>query len=164
MIEKITLDRINLLHPKVKDEVKKIVEECNSKLTQHSQVRIVQGYRTFEEQDALYAQGRTKPGPKVTNSKGGSSFHNFGLCFDFCLLIDNKEISWDLNKDYDKDGIKDWKEVVDTFKKYGWEWGGDWHSIVDNPHLQKSFGYTWQQLLKKYNKKDFIPGTTYVNI
>ena len=162
--DKITLERIEKLHPKIRDEVKKILEEANSLLADNVEIRVVQGLRTIEEQNALYAQGRTKSGPKVTNAKGGSSIHNYGLAIDFCLLINDKEISWDLNKDADKDSIKDWQEVVNVFKKYGWNWGGDWKSLKDNPHVEKTFGYTWQQLLAKYNKKDFIAGTSYVKI
>lgn len=162
--DKITLERIEKLHPKIRDEVKKILEEANSLLADNVEIRIVQGLRTIDEQNALYTQGRTKPGPKVTNAKGGSSIHNYGLAIDFCLLINDKEISWDLNKDADKDSIKDWQEVVNVFKKYGWNWGGDWKSLKDNPHVEKRFGYTWQQLLAKYNKKDFIAGTSYVKI
>lgn len=162
--DKITLERIEKLHPKIRDEVKKILEEANSLLADNVEIRVVQGLRTIDEQNALYAQGRTKSGPKVTNAKGGSSIHNYGLAIDFCLLINDKEISWDLNKDADKDSIKDWQEVVNVFKKYGWNWGGDWKSLKDNPHVQKTFGYTWQQLLAKYNKKDFIAGTSYVKI
>jgi len=90
-MDKVTQDRIKLLHPKVRDEVSKIVNEANNLLTKHSQIRIVQGLRTIEEQNDLYAQGRTKQGKKVTNAKGGSSFHNYGLAVDFCLLIDDKE-------------------------------------------------------------------------
>jgi hypothetical protein len=37
-------------------------------------------------------------------------------------------------------------------------------SFNDLPHLEMSFGYNWRDLLKKYNAKDFIPGTVYVNI
>src|SRR5262245_50142566 len=33
------------------------------------QIKIISGTRTYEEQDALYAQGRTKPGKKVTNAR-----------------------------------------------------------------------------------------------
>lgn len=161
--DKITLERIEKLHPKIRDEVKKIIEEANSLLADNIEIRVVQGLRTIEEQNALYAQGRTKPGPKVTNAKGGSSIHNYGLALDFCLLINDNEISWNLNADFDKDRIKDWQEVVSIFKKYGWKWGGDWKT-KDNPHVEKTFGYTWQQLLAKYNKKDFIAGTSYVKI
>ena len=162
-MDKVTQDRINLLHPKVRDEVTKIINEANTALTKHSQVRIVQGLRTIEEQNELYAQGRTKAGKKVTNAKGGSSFHNYGLAIDFCLVIDGKEISWDMAKDYDEDKKADWTEVVEIFKKYGWEWGGNWKT-KDNPHFQKTFNYTWQKLLQKNLNKDFISGTRYVNI
>src|SRR6266480_820794 len=40
--------------------------------------KIIDGSRTFEEQDALFAIGRTKPGHVVTNARGGFSNHNFG--------------------------------------------------------------------------------------
>lgn len=162
-MDSVSQQRIQLLHPKVKNEVETLINQANSQLTSHSQIRVVQGLRTIAEQDALYAQGRTTPGSKVTNAKGGSSFHNYGLAIDFALLIDGKEISWDLKKDWDGDKIADWMEVVGVFRKAGWEWGGTW-KFTDNPHFQKAFGYTVKQLLVKYNTKDFIPGTTYVNI
>ena len=40
------------------------------------------GTRTYEEQNALYAQGRTAPGKIVTNARGGQGAHNFGLATD----------------------------------------------------------------------------------
>lgn len=161
--------RVKLLHPAIRDEVAELIgkiEINNPKFI----VRIVQGLRTIDEQNALYAQGRTKQGNIVTNAKGGSSYHNYGIAFDFCLIYDKLNrgvydtISWDTNFDADKDGVKDWQEVVQMFIKNGYEWGGNWHSIVDNPHIQKTFGYNWRQLLDKYNKKDFIEGTQYVKL
>jgi peptidoglycan L-alanyl-D-glutamate endopeptidase CwlK len=163
-MDKITEQRIALLHPKIREEVKKLVIEANSAISSKLTIRIVQGLRTIAEQDALYAQGRTAPGKIVTKAKGGSSYHNYGLAIDFAFLIDGKEISWDTAKDWDGDKIADWLEVVKIFLKAGYGWGGNFKSIKDFPHLEKTFGYTWQQLLAKYNKKDFIPGTTYVNI
>ena len=163
MIDSISESRIKLLHPKVRDEVTTLVNKSNEQLKKHSQMRIVQGLRTIEEQNALYAQGRTLPGKKVTKAKGGQSYHNFGLAIDFALVIDNKDISWDLKKDWDGDKIMDWMEVVNVFTKAGWEWGGTW-KFTDNPHFEKRFSLTWQQMLDKYNKKDFIPGTKYINI
>lgn len=41
------------------------------------------GFRSFEEQLALFAQGRTKPGRIVTKAKPGESYHNYGLAFDW---------------------------------------------------------------------------------
>lgn len=164
-MDQVSLDRIEQLHPKVREEVKQLVDQANQVTGANVTIRIVQGLRTIEEQDALYAQGRTKPGKKVTNAKGGTSYHNYGLAIDFAFLVKDKgEISWDQTKDWDGDKVADWLEVVQIFLRAGWEWGGNWKTIKDNPHFQKSFGLTWQQLKAKYDKKDFIPGTKYVNI
>lgn len=162
-MDKATQQRIALLHPSLRAEVTNLINQANAQLTKHSQVRITQSLRTIDEQNALYAQGRTKAGKKVTNAKGGQSLHNYGLAFDFCLIIDGKEVSWDLKKDWDGDKIADWMEVVSVFRKAGWEWGGTW-KFTDNPHFQKTFKHTWQTCLAKYTKGDFIKGTKYINL
>lgn len=170
MRDKISIPRAQLLHPKIREEVIQLIAKAECQLPANIAVRVVQGLRTIDEQNALYAQGRTKPGNIVTNARGGSSYHNYGLAIDFAILVDKDgngtydELSWDIKKDNDKDGTADWLEVVKVFEAAGWSWGGKWASIKDYPHLQKTFGYTWQQLIAKYNKKDFIPGTKYVNI
>jgi hypothetical protein len=66
-------------------------------------------------------------------------------------------------KDFDGDKVSDWMEVINVFKAHGWEAGIDW-KFKDAPHLQKLHGYQWPALLDKYNKKDFIKGSTYVNL
>ena len=152
MIDKVTQDRISKLHPSVRDEVNKIIEEINTKfLTGRAKVRIAQGLRTFAEQDALYAQGRTKPGKKVTNAKGGQSVHNYGFAVDIVLIIDGKEASWDTKKDWDGDKVADWDECVKVFAKYGWSWGGNWTSFKDMPHFDK-IGYSNWRILSKYKR------------
>ena len=70
-MDSVTLKRINQLHPKLRLEMQKIINECNANLIGRAQVRISQGLRTFSEQQALYNQGRTTPGKKVTNAKEG---------------------------------------------------------------------------------------------
>jgi len=162
--DSVTQNRINALHPAVRDEVARLIEEANAKLKPNMQVRIVQGMRTIAEQDALYAQGRTKPGAVVTNARGGRSIHNYGLAIDFVLLIDSKEISWNTTKDFDGDGQADWLEVVLVFTRAGWTWGGNWRTFKDLPHLEKTFGHTWKTLFKKVQGKEFIPGTTFIRI
>jgi len=163
-MDKVTETRISLLHPQISNEVKLLIEQANKVISPNLTIRIVQGLRTIEEQNDLYAQGRTKPGKVVTNAKGGSSYHNYGLAIDFAFLVNGKEISWDTSKDWDGDKIADWLEVVKIFVKAGYTWGGDFKSIKDFPHLEKKFGFTWQQLLEKHNKKDYIVGTKYVNL
>lgn len=155
-MDAVTSGRINLLHPAIREEVRQCVEQANKLLTGNSQMRIVQGLRTFEEQDALY-----KKRPKVTNAKGGQSYHNYGLAIDFCLIVNGKEVSWDTTKDFDSDGNADWMEVVKVFEAKGYHWG---KAFNDLPHFEKAFGYNWRALLVKYTNKDFIPGTKYVNL
>jgi peptidoglycan LD-endopeptidase CwlK len=170
MRDKVSIDRVAKLHPKIRDEVKALIEKAESKLLATVAVRVVQGLRTFAEQQALYEQGRTKPGNRVTNSKAGQSYHNFGLAIDFALLIDKdgngsyETLSWDLLKDHDKDGIADWLEVVDVFEDAGYTWGGRFNSIKDNPHLEKNFGVHWKELLRRHNAKDFIQQVEYVRV
>jgi peptidoglycan LD-endopeptidase CwlK len=162
--------RVAKLHPLIRGDVQHIIEEIEAGWPKIMAIRIVQGLRTFAEQDALYAQGRTKPGNRVTNSKAGQSYHNYGLAIDFAILYDKDEngnyetLSWDTVKDMNRNGESDWMEVVDAFEKSGYTWGGRFHSIVDQPHFEKTFGYNWRQLLEKYNKKDFISEMKYVRL
>lgn len=165
MRDKISIDRVARLHPKIRDEVKDLIEKAEAGFPPNIAIRIVQGLRTFPEQDALYNQK-----PKVTNAKAGQSYHNYGLAIDFALLIDTNNdgkydvLSWDTLKDNDKDGLPDWKEVVKVFETAGYEWGGAWSSFKDAPHLEKRFGLHWRELLQIYNRKLFIAGTEYVDL
>jgi len=169
MRDAISLPRCQLLHPKIREEAILAVEDAELKFPPNMAIRVAQGLRTIAEQDALYAQGRTAPGVIVTKAFGGRSFHNYGLAIDFAILHDKdgngtfEELSWDTALDFDKNGKIDWQDVVKSFEDRGWEWGGKWRTFKDLPHVQKNFGYTWEQLLKKHQKKDFISGT-YVNI
>ncbi|MGM1023030.1 MAG: M15 family metallopeptidase [Bacillota bacterium] len=130
--------RLSGLHPVFKLVLDKLVERCHARGVW---VLITQGSRTYVEQDALYAQGRTKPGQVVTKARGGYSNHNFGFAADFALLLrDGRTVSWDTLRDDDKDSLPDWSEVVEEAKGLGLEWGGDWRSFKDMPHLQMVFG------------------------
>ncbi|GGG43954.1 M15 family metallopeptidase [Epilithonimonas arachidiradicis] len=155
-MDNITQQRIQKLHPSVRDEVTNIIRECDLALTGRAKIRITQGLRSFEEQEKLYAIGRTKPGKKVTNAKGGQSIHNYGLAVDICLMIDGKTASWDTAKDWDNDKIADWYECVKIFAKNGWDWGGNWKTFKDLPHFEKKLLKTkkgeleinWRNLIK----------------
>lgn len=145
--DKITIERISKMHPSLREKIEQDYIECNnSVLGAGVRLRFSQSYRSISEQDALYAQGRTKPGNIVTNARGGQSYHNYGLAFDMVLLIDTDDngtfetASWDRLKDLDKDKKSDWMEVVDFFKSKGWQWGGDFKSFKDYPHFQLTYG------------------------
>ncbi|MCY7567009.1 peptidoglycan-binding protein [Bacillus safensis] len=110
-------------------------------------VQITSGYRSFAEQNKLYAQGRTAPGKIVTNAKGGQSNHNYGLAIDYVLLsADGKKALWTVNKK--------WRRVAQIGKSLGFSWGGDWKSFKDYPHLEMMGGLTLSQL--QAGKRPFL--------
>jgi len=171
--DKITLERIKKVHPKLRDELLEDYMHVNENLLGKGvRLRFAYTTRTKEEQTGLYASGRTKPGKILTNAPWYSTFHfeSYALAFDIVILYDLngddifETASWDLLKDYDKDGEADWKEVINYFKSKGYKWGGDFRNFKDSPHFEKTFGYTWQKLKEKYDAKDFIAGTKYVKI
>lgn len=152
-MDTISIDRIKTAHPKLRNELTKIYIEANNKLAK-SRLRFSYVLRTFKEQEVLFNKR-----PKVTNAKAGQSYHNYGLAVDIVLLLDKdnngtfETASWDVFKDWDKDGVADWLEVVAVFEKYGWEWGGKFKSFKDMPHFQKTFGKSWQQLKALHDAK-----------
>ncbi len=89
-------------------------------------IKIISGLRTFAQQDALFAKGRTAPGPKVTNAKGGESNHNFGVAFDVGVFDGRDYLG--SSPAYDMVGA--------IGAEIGLEWGGHWNSFVDKPHFQ----------------------------
>ncbi|MDB5982832.1 MAG: peptidase [Pseudomonas sp.] len=89
-------------------------------------IKIISGLRTYAEQDALYAQGRTTDGPVVTDAKGGESNHNFGTAFDVGVFESNKYL----------DDSPKYKAVGVLGSDLGLEWGGNWKTIKDQPHFQ----------------------------
>jgi peptidoglycan L-alanyl-D-glutamate endopeptidase CwlK len=154
----VTLERIKLLHPKLREEADAIYNEICEALTGKAMCRFSYTLRTFKEQDDLYAKGRTAPGSIVTKAKAGLSMHNYGLAIDIVLIVDKdgdgkfESASWDVKSDFDGDGKSDWQEVVTIFKQYGWTWGGDW-KFYDAPHFEKPMGHSIRQLIDLYNKK-----------
>lgn len=90
-------------------------------------IKVISGLRTYEEQDRLYAQGRTiLDMPIVTNAKAGHSNHNFGIAFDVGVFEGNKYLG----------ESPKYKSVGVLGMELGLEWGGNWKSIVDQPHFQ----------------------------
>ena len=85
-------------------------------------VKLIDGTRSYKEQDKLFRKR-----PKVTNARGGRSWHNFGLAFDFGLFR---------GKEYLEDcpHYKTLGAIVSTMP--GLTWGGTWVNLVDEPHIQ----------------------------
>lgn len=127
---------LNDLQPYVEYLANKFLEKCAS---QNFPVVIYYTLRTIQEQNNLYAQGRTKPGKIVTNAKGGQSYHNYGLAFDAAPLV-NGQIDWNNEALYRKMGS--------IGQSVGLEWGGSWVSFKDTPHFQWSGGLDINELIR----------------
>lgn len=131
---------MNGLKPLVIQKWSELYQLCK----QHGiDLAFISGFRSKEDQDKLYAQGRTTAGSIVTNAKGGQSFHNYGIAFDCCPK---------------KNGQPDWsapQTVWDLMGQLGESIGlehGD-RGYVDLPHFQLRFNYSLQDF--QNNKVDW---------
>lgn len=115
---------VSLLHPKLQAIIPQIIQECAA---QGLPVLVTDGFRSKAEQEAIYAQGRTKPGTIVTQVWYPNSAHNWGVAFDFCRNVRGREYDNTDNFFY---------RVAFVAKQHGLEWGGDWENFKDMPHLQ----------------------------
>jgi peptidoglycan LD-endopeptidase CwlK len=153
---------ISLLHPRVATLALRLVEEC---AYQGVPLVVTQTLRSYQEQDELYAQGRTKAGPPcvhdghtrpigscpihplgciVTQARGGWSYHNFGLAFDVAVK-DKGTLNWHTGVDVNDNDITDYEEIGTIGQILGLEWGGAW-KFSDFPHFQLTYGLTLKEL------------------
>jgi len=110
-------------------------------------VRIISGTRTYAEQNEIYAQGRTKKGPIVTNAKGGQSNHNFGIAWDIGIF--------DANGKYLPESPL-YAKAAEVGLIPGLEWGGNWKK-PDRPHFQLATGLSASATRAKFEKGDPLP-------
>lgn len=115
---------IETLKPEVRLLATKLIETAQE---QGINAKVISGYRSYAEQDALYAQGRSKPGQKVTKARGGYSWHNFGMAFDIGIFSKDGKTYYGESEAYDV--------VGKIGESLGLEWGGRW-DFYDPPHLQ----------------------------
>lgn len=114
------------LDPEVQEGARLILVEWAAK---GFDVLVTCTYRSNAEQDRLYAQGRTAPGNRVTNARAGESLHNFGRALDFVPLVHGKP-DWEDEKRFEI--LARIAQQVDPRV----QWGGDFKSINDKPHIQ----------------------------
>lgn len=134
-----SLKRLTKVHPLLAQKVRNLDATI---VGAHFDIEVVQGLRTFEEQNRLFAQGRTLPGPIVTRARGGQSNHNYGLAVDLCPFIAGRP-AWDF-----RDGFI---AIGKAAELVGLAWGGDWVKFVDMPHVELR-GLTIKRCLALYHK------------
>ena len=96
--------------------------------------------RTMDEQAALYAIGRDRPGRIVTRAKPGQSAHNYGLAIDAVPMLHGKP-QWASTSPL-------WKQYGDLCAKAGMEWAGKWTTFKEYPHAQMP-GFDWRAEMEK---------------
>lgn len=142
-----TLDKIGTLDEALQKPAKELV--LRSKFELNTEVIVTQGLRTNEQQNNLYAQGRTQAqlnrvglnnvtaqpnASRVTNARGGQSLHNYGVAFDIVPLR-NGTPNWESNQ---------WNNLGALGVRLGLFWGGNWTTFQDRPHFDN--GQTVQEL------------------
>jgi peptidoglycan LD-endopeptidase CwlK len=126
----VTDKRIKQLDPRVQQPATNFVNDTQD--WTGTRLRVNEGYRSPQDQDKLYAQGRTAPGNIVTNARGGQSYHNYGKAIDV-VIMNNSQPDW--SKPITPD-------IASYGKQQGFDWGGDWNGFKDNPHFEMPLGQT----------------------
>lgn len=124
---------LNALYPEFRAKVLLVLEDLRvyaAKNMTGYEWRVVEGFRTAAYQKSLYAQGRTRKGPIVTMRDGykSKSNHQSSLAVDIVPFHGH---------DFDWDGKKEWWDYLGhCARAHGLEWGGDWKSFKDTPHVE----------------------------
>lgn len=121
-----SLKKLNTCHP----DIIKVMNEA----IKHMDFTVLYGTRTVAEQQALYAQGRTKPGAIVTNKDGVNKKSKHNYLPSLAIDIAPWPIDWN-----DIERFKELSEVVKKAAKdmgVAIQWGGDWETLKDWPHWE----------------------------
>ena len=132
-VDSVSEQRLVGIYPVLAEKIRQIAQELQP---EGIWIRVTQALRTIEEQDALYAQGRTAPGRIVTNCQGGHSYHNYGLAVDCVPSLPGDSYIPDWNADHPT-----WKRMEELGKELGLTVGAQWRSFPDAPHFQISGKY-----------------------
>lgn len=124
--------KLDDLLPAVEVLARAFIDRCKD---EGIDILVTSTYRDHESQNALYAQGRTKPGKRVTNAKGGQSYHNWRVAFDVVPLRGGKPV-WGTSGE---DG-KLWQAIGEIGEEVGLEWAGRWKTFKEFPHFQYTGG------------------------
>jgi len=125
-MDPVSESRLNVVHP----ALAAIIRQMAGILMHESiDLRVTQGLRSFDEQAALYAQGRTVPGSIVTNARPGYSWHEFGLAVDVAPFDTQGKPDWNVFHPA-------WKRIVSLGISLGLFSGTQFTKLCDTPHFQ----------------------------
>lgn len=127
---------IELLEPVTQEKVRRLIAAAAAV---GMEVYVVTAYRTYDEQDKLFAQGRTTPGNKVTNAEAGQSWHNFARAVDLAFEDVYGKPVWDEAQK------GDWQLLGLMGERMGLTWGGRIEGLGDYGHFAWQGGMTREQ-------------------
>jgi peptidoglycan L-alanyl-D-glutamate endopeptidase CwlK len=152
MIDERSAKFIAMLSPEVRDAFIAFIVDAKELVAQNGlDYKVICGTRTFEEQAALYAKGRTAPGPKVTNAKPGSSMHNFGLAIDCGVFKGKVYMDGSTLADAKLADLMH-KHASTLCTKHKLRWGGNFKSLYDAPHFEYDTPYSLADLRVRRTK------------
>lgn len=141
-----TLESLSGLNKKFRAKLEAFLSASDKISQKHGiTIEVISGLRSWAQQNALYAQGRTKKGRIVTKAKAGSSWHNYGLAADLGLFKLGKY----LDESSPELADKIYKELGALAVSMGLEWAGNWKSFTESPHFQDRFGMSIAQAKDK---------------
>ena len=141
-----TLENLSGLNKKFRAKFEAFLAAAQPIAAKHGiTIEVISGLRSWQQQAALFAQGRTKPGRIVTKARPGSSWHNYGLAADLGLFAGGKY----LDEAAPSRADRIYKELGALAVSLGIEWAGNWKSFQETPHFQWTAGQTLAQLRVK---------------
>jgi|MicForSoiPHH12_O_1018301.scaffolds.fasta_scaffold00054_3 peptidoglycan L-alanyl-D-glutamate endopeptidase CwlK len=124
MLSNISLARLEETHPELQRRVKNLADALAA---EDIAIQIDAGLRTAQQQDNLFAVGRTMPGKIVTDARGFQSNHVIGCAVDVWVEnVDTSQPDWDASHPA-------WQRIVALAPQYGLRDGKSWHDL---PHLE----------------------------
>ena len=126
------------LHPVVRARAEEFIRLCDAA---DIDLLVTSTYRDHESQAALFAQGRTQPGKKVTNARPGQSYHNWRCALDVVPLRNGKPV-WDAKGENEKL----WNRIGELGEQAGLEWAWRWKTFKEMAHFQYTGGLTLKDL------------------
>lgn len=125
------------LHPVIRESVREILEALKQ---EGHPFELFEAFRSPARQRHLFAQGRTRPGDKVTWVGPWGSFHQYGLAVDLVLKIKG-QWSWDDGGKW----AKSWTRMHEIGRSHGLR-----PISKEKPHLQWADGSIEDLLAGRY--------------
>lgn len=132
--------------PRFSSKSKERLASCDLRLQQimnivieHYDITVIEGHRSVERQQELYAQGRTKPGRIVTYLDGvwRKGNHNYqpSRAIDIAPWIPSAGgIDWNDIAEFQRMAVI--VKVAAQALGVPITWGGDWNGLKDYPHFE----------------------------